>query len=567
MFYQSTAYQNESFSSPIPRAESISVGFLLIDEVCERTKLPAEVVMELVSEGLLISYLSKTTGKRYFSEQSLIDLTSKITQGQSKPQFQQPELVTISAEQVSTINSSPLAFTPILSSVDFSSVCNETIDLMPAKNDETLPSTQAPTIKHGSKNKISPQEIASLNHQEICSFAARNKQRLIPLRCDRISCRGIKLEIGRKSFALVAKSNSVRTVLLKWYVSDTPTEHDIVESIKSFHAVKNRLDTFPDQATFNLHRKKIEFLSDIFTVYSKNHVLLEHGEGSEVDNRVNAMMRLNLSQKYPVKLGGVTKDYCILDMPVSKLTKSVIKSYLENFVHANGTHDRIVTYLKAATNFCIENRLLSNLESANFHEVKKLGVERHVIIEDLDLEKILDAISLHDCEQFMMFMTLQMTGQCRTSEVVRLRLADIDFSTKKIKLTVKGGRQVWASFPDEVFPVLENYIAKLTNQAPDAFIFPSEKSSTGHRTNFAYQWDKLRQELNFFSLTPGGDIKYQYRLHDFRETMVDRLADLDRETISDLLNHTSNHSIISYDKANPKRTKKAAQLNGNRLYN
>ena len=566
MSYQSATYQNESFSSQTLRTERLSVGFLLIDEVCERTRLPAEVVMELVSEGLLISYSSKTTGKRYFSEQSLIDLPSKIAQGQSKPQFQQPDLVTISAEHVSTINSSPLAFTPILSSVDISSACNETIDLMPAKNVETLPSAQAPTMKHESKNKISPQEIASLNHQEIRSRAARNKQRLIPLRCDTIYCKSIKLEVGEKSFALVAKSNSVRTVLLKWDVSDTPTEHDLVETIKSFHAVKNKLGIFPDQTTFNLHRKKIKLLSDIFTVYSKNHVLLEYGERSGVDNRVNALMRLHLSQKYPVMIGGVSKDVCILDLHVSKLTKSIIKSYLENFAHANGTHDRIVTYLKAATNFCIENRLLSHLESANFHEVKKLGVERHVIIEDLDLEKILDAISLHDCEQFMMFMTLQMTGQCRTSEVVRLRLADIDFSTKKIKLTVKGGRQVWASFPYEVFPVLENYIAKLTNQAPDAFIFPSQKSSTGHRTNFAYQWDKLRQELNFFSHTPGGDIKYQYRLHDFRETMVDRLADLDRETISDLLNHTSNHSIISYDKANPTRTKKAAQLNGNRLY-
>ncbi|GGF67327.1 tyrosine-type recombinase/integrase [Alteromonas lipolytica] len=560
MQYQSHKQHSEFPGAYQPRSERNSVAFLVIEEVAAKTGLPVEAINDLVEDGLLTPFSSKSTGKMYFSENSVLNLPLKIDGEYSVHNSNSSDL-SISPTQatrfvpIEVTQSRPLEVKP---EVGFISPPSK------VKSYEVVREfSDKPNMKKSLA--ISVQDIATKTPKEIKALDPKGR-RSFSIESNGKRYKSIKLEVNSASCIISGRKGGTRIELKSWQSESLPSVSDIEKAISNFHAIRDEISELNKSEINRLLLNKPETIADLLDIYIQNHINNDKGSDSDTANRLESLIRLHLSNLYPVATSGKIREICLLNMPLSMMTKAIFRGYLKNFRHVHGTHDRIVTYIKAATNFCLENRLLSHLESANFHEVKKLNVQRHVIIDEKDLKKILEEISLHHCEQFMMFMTLQMTGQCRTSEVVRLRIKDIDFSIKKIKLTVKGGRQVWAPFHDELFPILIGYIAKLENKAPNAYLFPSKRSESGHRTNFAKPWDELRMKLNFYTLTPEGEIKYQIRLHDFRETMVDRLAELDSETVSDLLNHTSNYSIKSYRKANPVRTKKAAILNGQLLH-
>lgn len=52
---------------------------------------------------------------------------------------------------------------------------------------------------------------------------------------------------------------------------------------------------------------------------------------------------------------------------------------------------------------------------------------------------------------------------------------------------------------------------------------------------------------------------YQYRLHDFRETLLGRLQEFDEYTLAAVLGHLSTNAVKKYKKANTARNKLAAE--------
>jgi integrase len=170
---------------------------------------------------------------------------------------------------------------------------------------------------------------------------------------------------------------------------------------------------------------------------------------------------------------------------------------------------------------------------------------------------------------FKLFMSLEMSGSFRTQTTVNLRYSQIDVKNGNVTTTAKGGGKVVIAVTTNMCQlVLEHQKWQKAQGINSDYLFPSPRNEKKCRANFDKQWTDLRVALGFVSTVKIKDKvkrKFQYRLHDFRETLLNRLQDIDDLTLSLLLGQLSTGSVKYYRKAMAENAKRAAILAERRL--
>lgn len=143
---------------------------------------------------------------------------------------------------------------------------------------------------------------------------------------------------------------------------------------------------------------------------------------------------------------------------------------------------RKLASLKSFYNYFYKNELIKN-NPASLVSMPKLRQKEIIRLEPDEIVKLLDLVEngtlLTDSEKKyhkltkdrdMALLTLLLGTGMRISECVGINISDIDFNTNAIKITRKGGKEVFIYISDEVSRYLKNYlnlrnvdINKLTN--------------------------------------------------------------------------------------------------------
>ncbi|WP_042150224.1 MULTISPECIES: site-specific integrase [unclassified Pseudoalteromonas] len=408
------------------------------------------------------------------------------------------------------------------------------------------------------KKLITIVEACDFNHTSKLFAASRKRT---PLVIANIGFKGLKLEGSEYGRKLIVKTKAIRCVLHEWTNLDDIQPSLLEKHIERYEHVFTQLNRRPETQEYKLYSQQLKTMSDVIYNHLHFNVFDKHGEGSDEHKLIESLIRNHLSKDVEVTLPSKRKEVInLMDEQFCSFTVARFNAYLKTFRAKNGVHDKIISRVKAAFNLAFNEKLISATDARPFFVARRIDRERHVEISGEHMQRMFEYLDDHVCPDFVFFIKLQSTGHFRRGQVMKLKFSDFDFDNNFVRVKPKRGKEVTIHLPIDVV----NLVAKRKDQfkargSQENYIFPSKQSKTGHRANFDDYWYEMLEELGFYTNTGDGKKEYQYRLHDFRETLLGRLQEFDDYTLASVLGHLSLHAVKHYKKANMASSKLAAE--------
>ena len=213
------------------------------------------------------------------------------------------------------------------------------------------------------------------------------------------------------------------------------------------------------------------------------------------------------------------------------------KKYLLDNNYKRSTINKKVNSLQEFNHYLIRQKLTTELVVKNQQDMIKLanGSEMEVeVFSDEEIEKILffiyeDKISVRDRA---IILLLLYTG-IRVSEIVNLKLHDIDFLAMKMTVVGKGEKERHIPLKPEVITAIKDYLEKERcnhKQANDSdYLFLSQRSKKMHRDCINRRLKVITKDLGFLVYP-----------HKFRHSFCTNLLKKGTEitTVANLAGHT-----------------------------
>lgn len=408
------------------------------------------------------------------------------------------------------------------------------------------------------KKPLTLVEACDFNHTSKL-FTAISKR--TPLVIENTRFKGLKLEGSECGRKLIVKTKTIRCVLHEWTNFNDIQPSLLEKHIERYEHVFTQLKRRPETREYKLYSQQLRTVSDVIYNHLHFNVFDKHGEGSDEHKLINGLIQNHLSKGVEVTLQSKRKEVInFMKEQICSFTVARFNAYLKTFRATNGVHDKIISRVKAAVNFAINEKLISATDARPFVLARRIDRERHVEISDEHMKQMFDYLDDHVCADFVFFMNLQSTGHFRDGQVMSLRFSDFDFANYFVRVKPKQGKEVIIHLPKDVVSLVAKRIEQFKAREIQAdYIFPSKQSKTGHRANFDGYWYEMLEELGFCTEGSDGKMIYQYRLHDFRETLLGRLQEFDEYTLAAVLGHLSTNAVKKYKKANTARNKLAAE--------
>lgn len=396
-----------------------------------------------------------------------------------------------------------------------------------------------------------------------------SKKRKFSIKSDGVN--GVKLETANNFINVTVHSTGNQRCSLGQFNKESFTADNVKGLVEQYVLVLKKLERRPTTEEYRLHSQIVTTVGDMLKTHIEFNVRVKHGQGSEEDSVLESLERLHLSKhQYVTHKNKRVEGICILNESLSGLTPARFSTYMQAYEEQPGTHDKILTRLKAAFNYCNRNNLLEPGKFFLFCEnVKRQSEPRHVSVDDADLKAMSSYLipgnfsSERMYREFKLFMRLEMTGHFRTQQTVTLKYSQIDFQNQVLRTTAKGGKKITLHLSKESCEIINTHRAwQESNGIFSDCLFPSPLDSKVPRANFENEWTKMRLALGFYDEESG---TYKYRLHDFRETLLTRIDDLPDPILSKLLGHTSGQALRHYREAQARNARVAAELAQERL--
>ncbi len=402
-------------------------------------------------------------------------------------------------------------------------------------------------------------ELTDVNNNDLIK---RVGKRTIAIKSSDI--RGLKLEVSSGFKVLVVKSkvsgNNQRCVIDRWKYDLNQTDSKLEFCVNEFKRIEDKLGRKPNTEEFKLHTKKVETVLDALNVHLCFNVVEKHGEGSNEWEEIRRLIRNHITKAKKVSLPNRSVGSVILgDKKIHSVSFAQYKSYLKAFESTVGVHDKIVSRLKAAMNFCIEEQLITANTCQAFLKATRINKERHVEVIDEDMNLLFQKLPVLS-EDFQLFFLLQSTGHFRTNQTMKLKFTDFDFNHHSVALKPKNGKYVSVELHPDLLIEVQNWQKNQKSRGIESeYLFPSDITKK-HRANYNKEWNELRDTLGFYVVDEHENKEYKYRLHDFRETMLRRLEGCDEQTAAAVLGHTSLYAVKRYREASVKSAAKASKV-------
>lgn len=204
--------------------------------------------------------------------------------------------------------------------------------------------------------------------------------------------------------------------------------------------------------------------------------------------------------------------------------------YLDSCNLKNSTISRRISTLRTFYNYLVDENIVENNV---FHNVKNPKLEKKLpnYLNYNEMEELLESIDISTTEGLKRRLLIEMfysTG-CRVSEMINVKISDIDFTNKTIRIMGKGSKERIVYFGDYASKYLENYLSKVKC---DKYLFTNKK---GEKLTINEVEQIVKDIMKHIS------IKTHVTPHTLRHTFATHLLNngADIKTVQELLGHAN----------------------------
>ena len=227
--------------------------------------------------------------------------------------------------------------------------------------------------------------------------------------------------------------------------------------------------------------------------------------------------------------------------------------YLDNLKFTNKTISRHLSTLRSFYNYLVEVKLISSniyKRVRNPKVPKKLPNYLSIVEIDTIIEEI-DEDNDEDIKEKFIFELLYSTG-IRVSECASIKLSDIDYQNKTIRIMGKGSKERLVYYGESCERLLNKYLSIRNNLIKDGieYLLVNQKGSKISRESIEYIIDKIIKKSS---------VKHKISPHTLRHSFATHLLDngADLKSVQELLGHVNLNTTEIYTHISNERLRKA----------
>lgn len=238
-----------------------------------------------------------------------------------------------------------------------------------------------------------------------------------------------------------------------------------------------------------------------------------------------------------------------ISQPIRKVTTEQMREYLVNYQKINDcgktTIDNIRRNISSFFSWLEEEDYILKSPMRRIHKIRTKKAVKN-IISDEEIERLRDGCK---CIRDVAMIDLLYSTGIRVGELVRLNIADINFSERECVVFGKGDKERRVYFDAKSKIHLLNYLDSRQDENPALFVTLDKSSKRLKISGVEIRLRELGRALNLDKIYP----------HKFRRTMATRAIDkgMPIEQVQKILGHSQIDTTMQYAIVNQNNVKAA----------